>query len=172
MMTFPAAAREVSSLLRDLRRSHAQPSSGCGRTRDADVSRHGLRRRAARRPFGDGHRGDKESAVTAIETGSVRQAPGSPEYGLTAALRGDELVFLLVDPKTERVRLGSAEGLAPLDGARLGVTGRVLAAPGLTVLTAPQAAARGVRRARPSGRCSTSIPRPATTPGTGPPTRT
>ncbi|GGO71555.1 ABC transporter permease subunit [Nonomuraea cavernae] len=93
--------------------------------------------------FGDGHRGDKQSAVTAIETGSVRQAPGSPEYTLTAALRGDELVFLLVDPETRRVQTGSGEGLAPLEGARLGVTGKVLAAPGLTVLTAPQAAARG-----------------------------
>ncbi|MFI6925651.1 ABC transporter permease subunit [Nonomuraea spiralis] len=93
--------------------------------------------------FGDGHRGDKAAAVTAIETGSVRQAPGSPEYGLTAALRGDELVFLLVDPKTKQVRLGTPEGLTPLEGAQVGVTGKVLSAPGVTVLKAPEAAARG-----------------------------
>ncbi|YCK39213.1 ABC transporter permease subunit [Actinomadura sp. ATCC 39365] len=93
--------------------------------------------------FGDGHRGDKADAVTAIETGSVRQAPGSPEYGLTAALRGDELVFLLLDPKTKQVRLGTAEGLTPLAGAQVGLTGKVLSAPGVTVLKAPEAAARG-----------------------------
>ncbi|GAA2844001.1 ABC transporter permease subunit [Nonomuraea rubra] len=93
--------------------------------------------------FGDGHRGDKAAAVTAIETGSVRQAPGSPEYTLSVATRGEELVFLLVDPATKQVSLGTADGLTPLDGARVGVTGKVLAAPGLTVLKAPEAAARG-----------------------------
>ncbi|MGR6920964.1 ABC transporter permease subunit [[Actinomadura] parvosata] len=93
--------------------------------------------------FGDGHRGDKAAAITAIETGSVRQAPGSPEYTMSAALRGDELVFLLVDPATKQVSLGSADGLTPLAGAQVGVTGKVLSAPGLTVLKAPEAAARG-----------------------------
>ncbi|GGP08692.1 ABC transporter permease subunit [Nonomuraea glycinis] len=93
--------------------------------------------------FGDGHRGDKQAAVTAIETGSVRQAPGSPEYDLTVGLRGQELVFLLVDPDTEQVRLGTADSLSPLPGAQVGVTGKVLRAPGVTVLTTPQAAARG-----------------------------
>jgi arabinogalactan oligomer/maltooligosaccharide transport system permease protein len=92
--------------------------------------------------FGDGHRGDKEAAIAAIERGSVRQAPGSPEYQLTAALRGSELVFLLVDPATKQVSLGDADGLEPLPGAEVGATGRVLRAPGVTVLTAPQAAAR------------------------------
>jgi arabinogalactan oligomer/maltooligosaccharide transport system permease protein len=92
--------------------------------------------------FGDGHRGDKREAVTAIETGSVRQAPGSPEYNLTAALRGDELVFLLENPATKQVLVGTPAGLTPLAGARVGITGKVLAAPGLTVLKAPQAAAR------------------------------
>ncbi|MGI5291668.1 ABC transporter permease subunit [Nonomuraea polychroma] len=92
--------------------------------------------------FGDGHRGDKAAAITAIETGSVRQTPGSPEYGLTAALRGEELVFLLVDPATKQVSLGTSKGLTPLAGAELGVTGKVLRAPGLTVLKAPEAAAR------------------------------
>jgi arabinogalactan oligomer/maltooligosaccharide transport system permease protein len=93
--------------------------------------------------FGDGHRGDRPAAITAIETGSVRQVPGAPEYGLTTALRGEDLVFLLVDPKTKRVQVGTEEGLTPLDGAQVGVTGKVLSAPGLTVLKAPEAAARG-----------------------------
>ncbi|GAB2921662.1 ABC transporter permease subunit [Nonomuraea sp. N2-4H] len=93
--------------------------------------------------FGDGHRGDKAAAIAAIQSGSVRQAPGSPEYTLTAALRGEELVFLLVDPKTEQVSLGTKDGVEPLPGAQVGLTGKVLAAPGLTVLKAPEAAARG-----------------------------
>ncbi|MBT2232642.1 ABC transporter permease subunit [Nonomuraea sp. NEAU-A123] len=92
--------------------------------------------------FGDGHRGDKTAAITAIETGSVRQAPGSPEYNLTSALKGDKLVFLLVDPETKQVQSGDPAGLAPVTGAQVGVTGKVLRAPGFTVLTAPQAAAR------------------------------
>jgi arabinogalactan oligomer/maltooligosaccharide transport system permease protein len=93
--------------------------------------------------FGDGHRGDKQAAITAIETGSVRQAPGSPEYSLTAALKGDKLVFLLTDPATKQVQVGDAAGLTPVTGAQVGITGRVVTAPGFTVLTAPQAAARG-----------------------------
>src|SRR5690606_31193295 len=92
--------------------------------------------------FGDGHRGDKAAAIAAIERGSVRQAPGSPEYQLTTAMRGSDLVFLLVDPDTKQVSLGDAAGLSPLTGAEVGVTGKVLRAPGVTVLTAPEAAAR------------------------------
>src|SRR5690606_21767065 len=50
--------------------------------------------------------------------------------------------FLLVDPDTKQVSLGDAAGLSPLTGAEVGVTGKVLRAPGVTVLTAPEAAAR------------------------------
>ncbi|MEU8105898.1 ABC transporter permease subunit [Nonomuraea muscovyensis] len=92
--------------------------------------------------FGDGHRGDKQAAVTAIETGSVRQAPGSPEYTLTAALRDGNLVFLLVDPRTKQVQAGTGQGLAPVTGAQVGITGKVVRAPGFTVLKTPEAAAR------------------------------
>lgn len=92
--------------------------------------------------FGDGHRGDKQAAVTAIETGSVRQAPGSPEYTLTAGLRDGNLVFLLVDPKTKQVQAGTGQGLTPVTGAQVGITGKVVRAPGYTVLKAPEAAAR------------------------------
>ncbi|WP_084958589.1 ABC transporter permease subunit [Thermoactinospora rubra] len=93
--------------------------------------------------FGDGHRGGKQEAIAAIETASLRQVPGSPEYALTAALKGDELVFLLVDTKTKQVQAGTEEGLSPVDGAKLSLTGKVLEAPGYTVLTTAQAAARG-----------------------------
>ncbi|WP_113702922.1 ABC transporter permease subunit [Nonomuraea lactucae] len=92
--------------------------------------------------FGDGHRGDKQSAVAAIEAGSVRQAPGSPEYALTAALQDGRLAFLIVDPETKRVQAGTERGLTSVEGARVGVTGKVLQAPGFTVLKAPEAAAR------------------------------
>ncbi|MEV0587574.1 ABC transporter permease subunit [Nonomuraea sp. NPDC050310] len=93
--------------------------------------------------FGDGHRGTKTEAVEAIERGSLRQVPGSPEYQLTAAIKDGELVFLLADAKTKRVSAGTAEGLTPVEGAKLGITGKVVQAPGYEVLTAPQAAARG-----------------------------
>jgi arabinogalactan oligomer / maltooligosaccharide transport system permease protein len=93
--------------------------------------------------FGDGHRGDKQAAIAAIESGSVKQTPGSPEYGLTTALKGDELVFLLVDTKTKQVQVGAADGLTPLPGAKVSLSGKVTQAPGYTVLTTPQAAERG-----------------------------
>ncbi|WP_442811255.1 ABC transporter permease subunit [Streptosporangium sp. NBC_01756] len=93
--------------------------------------------------FGDGHRGDKQAAIAAIESGSVRQVPGSPEYGLTAALKGDKLVFLLTDTRTGQVQVGTAAGLTPLPGAKADPGGRVAQAPGYTVLTPPQAAERG-----------------------------
>lgn len=92
--------------------------------------------------FGDGHRGDKQAAIEAIETGSVRQVPGSPEYNLTAGLKDGTLVFLLADTKTKQVQVGTPQGLAPLPGAKLGITGKVIEAPGYTVLKAPEAAAR------------------------------
>jgi arabinogalactan oligomer/maltooligosaccharide transport system permease protein len=93
--------------------------------------------------FGDGHRGDKLAAVTAIESGSVRQVPGSPEYGLTTAVKGGRLVFLLVDTKTKRVQVGTPAGLTPLPGAKVGLGGRVVQAPGHIILTTSQAAERG-----------------------------
>ncbi|MFF5206052.1 ABC transporter permease subunit [Streptosporangium sp. NPDC000396] len=93
--------------------------------------------------FGDGHRGDKQAAIEAIESGSVRQTPGSPEYGLTIGRKGDELVFLLVDTKTKQVQAGTADGLTPLPGAKVSLGGKVTQAPGYIVLTTPQAAELG-----------------------------
>jgi arabinogalactan oligomer/maltooligosaccharide transport system permease protein len=96
--------------------------------------------------FGDGHRGTKQDAITAIETASVQQVPGSTEYVLTIATVGDaatgDVVFLLYDPTTKAVQKGTADGLVPLDGATVSETGRVTAAPDLTILNISQAASR------------------------------
>ncbi|GAA4695141.1 ABC transporter permease subunit [Phytohabitans rumicis] len=65
--------------------------------------------------FGDGHRGSKADAIAAIQTASVTQVPGSPEYALKVATTGDPatgpLIFLLTDPATGAVRAGDASGL-------------------------------------------------------------
>jgi arabinogalactan oligomer / maltooligosaccharide transport system permease protein len=96
--------------------------------------------------FGDAHRGTKQDAITAVETASVTQVPGSAEYVLTIATDGDpstgQLVFLLVDPATKAVQKGTNDGLTALEGATVGPTGKVTAAPGLTILNIAQAAER------------------------------
>jgi arabinogalactan oligomer/maltooligosaccharide transport system permease protein len=93
--------------------------------------------------YGDGHRGTKQEAVTAIQSASVKQVPGSTEYQLTVATRGGGLVFLLTDSHG-RAFVGDAKGLRALDPAGVTVSGgRVTAAPGYTVLTLGQASARG-----------------------------
>ncbi|WP_157441610.1 ABC transporter permease subunit [Actinoplanes awajinensis] len=87
--------------------------------------------------FGDGHRGSKADAVTAIQTGSVTRVPGSTEYRLRIATQGDPatgaLVFLITDPATGQVQIGDAGGLRPADGNPPA---------GYTVLTAGQASTR------------------------------
>ncbi|GAA3206830.1 ABC transporter permease subunit [Actinocorallia longicatena] len=90
--------------------------------------------------FGDGHRGSKQDAITAIESTSLTQVKGSAEYALSFALKDGRLVFLLTDPATGTSQVGTEQGLAPLDGVRLGITGKVLSAPGYQVLTTAQAA--------------------------------
>ena len=98
--------------------------------------------------FSDGHRGDKQDAITAIQTASVTQVPGSAEYALSIATTGDPatgpLVFLITDPATRAVSAGDADGLEPLAASDVTVTtsGRVTAADGYTVLNAGQASAR------------------------------
>jgi len=53
--------------------------------------------------FGDGHRGSKQDAVVSIQSASVKQVPGSTEYELSVATKGDPasspIVFLLADPQ-------------------------------------------------------------------------
>jgi arabinogalactan oligomer/maltooligosaccharide transport system permease protein len=96
--------------------------------------------------FGDGHRGTKADAISAIQSGTVQRVPGSTDYTLTIATTGDPatgpLVFLLYDPTTKTVQRGDATGLTPLTDATVSASGKVTAAPGLTILTTGQAAAR------------------------------
>jgi hypothetical protein len=101
--------------------------------------------------FGDGHRGNKEQAITAIETASVTQVPGSAEYALSVATTGEaatgELVFLLSDPATGQVFAGDPDGLTPLPPGSYTVDagGRVTGASGYTILNAGQASAAARR---------------------------
>ncbi|MEU8089616.1 ABC transporter permease subunit [Micromonospora chalcea] len=99
--------------------------------------------------FGDGHRGSKDDAVVAVQTSSVKQVPGSTEYNLTIATKGDPasgpLVFLLSDPKTKDVFAGDADGLRKLDAADVEVSslsGKITAADGYTLLNIGQASSR------------------------------
>ncbi|MEU7901508.1 ABC transporter permease subunit [Actinoplanes sp. NPDC049118] len=98
--------------------------------------------------FGDGHRGDKQDAVVAIQTASVTRVPGSAEYALTVATTGDPatgpLTFLVTDPATRTVSAGTVDGLEPLraGAATVNAAGRVTAAAGYTVLNGGQASAR------------------------------
>jgi arabinogalactan oligomer/maltooligosaccharide transport system permease protein len=96
--------------------------------------------------FGDGHRGTKQDAIRAIQSSSVERVAGSTDYTLTIATEGDvpggALVFLLYDPTTKALQRGDPTGVTPLTGATVTPTGKVTAAPGLTILNAGQAAGR------------------------------
>ncbi|HEX6498321.1 MAG TPA: ABC transporter permease subunit [Micromonosporaceae bacterium] len=94
--------------------------------------------------FGDAHRGTKQDAIVAIQTASVTQVPGSTEYTLAVATKGDpatgKLAFLLADP-SGKAYLGDGSGLRPLPDATVS-GGRVTAAPGYTILNLGEASAR------------------------------
>ncbi len=95
--------------------------------------------------FGDGHRGSKQEAITAIEGASVTQAPGSTVFALSVATdSAGQLVFLLADPNGG-AEVGTAEGVSPLPAGSytIGATGKITAADGYTVLNIGQASARG-----------------------------
>jgi arabinogalactan oligomer/maltooligosaccharide transport system permease protein len=98
--------------------------------------------------FGDAHRGSKQDAISAIEGTSVQQVPGTPEYVLSLATEGDpttgDIVFLLTDPATQQSFAGTSEGLEELaaDDIQVGPDGKVVEAPGYTVLNIGQASAR------------------------------
>ena len=98
--------------------------------------------------FGDGHRGSKEEAIVAVEGASVQQVPGSAVYVLSLATTGDpvsgDIVFLLTDPATDTSYLGTADGLEelPAGDVQKAPTGKILQAPGYTLLTIGQASAR------------------------------
>lgn len=98
--------------------------------------------------FGDGHRGSKDDAIVAIQSGSVTQVPGSVQYPLTVATKGDPatgaLVFLVTDPQTNAVSVGDTEGLRPLDAGSVTVApgGKVTAADGYQILNFGEASKR------------------------------
>ena len=99
--------------------------------------------------FGDGHRGSKEQAITAIQGASVKQVPDSTIYTLTLATDGDaatgDIVFLLADPASKDSFVGTADGVEPLDeGSFEAATpgGKITASDDYTVLTVPQVNAR------------------------------
>jgi arabinogalactan oligomer/maltooligosaccharide transport system permease protein len=98
--------------------------------------------------FGDAHRGSQQEAIQAIEGASVTTVPGSAEYRLSVATKGDpitgDLVFLLADPATKQSFVGTADGLQTLaaDGLQLSLEGNILQAPGYTILSIGQAGAR------------------------------
>ena len=98
--------------------------------------------------FGDAHRGSKQDAIQAIEGASVTKVPGSTDYRLSIATKGDpatsDLVFLLVDPKTRAAQLGTPDGLEPLpdDGLQFSAQNNITEAPGWTILSIGQAGAR------------------------------
>ncbi|GAA2377036.1 ABC transporter permease subunit [Dactylosporangium salmoneum] len=89
---------------------------------------------------GDGHRGSKQEAITAIESSSVRQVPGSSEFALSVALDDGGLKFLLLsaDGKTF---VGDGQGLHDLPGATV-AAGRITAADGFQLLDLGQATLR------------------------------
>jgi arabinogalactan oligomer/maltooligosaccharide transport system permease protein len=90
--------------------------------------------------YGDGHRGSKQDAIVAVQSASVRQVPGSPEYALSVALDDGGLKFLLLD-KDGAAFVGDAEGMHRLDGAAT-AGGRITGAPGFRVLTLGEATLR------------------------------
>ena len=98
--------------------------------------------------FGDAHRGSKQDAIQAIEGASVTKVPGSTDYRLSIATRGDpatgDLVFLLVDPDTRAAQVGTPDGLEPLaaDGLQFSEQSNITEAPGYTMLSIGQAGAR------------------------------
>jgi arabinogalactan oligomer/maltooligosaccharide transport system permease protein len=98
--------------------------------------------------YGDAHRGSKQDAITAIESSSVTQVPGSVEYALSVATKGDPatgpLVFLITDPGTGKVSVGDTKGLRELPAGSYTAApgGKVTAADGYTVLNFGQAGAR------------------------------
>jgi arabinogalactan oligomer/maltooligosaccharide transport system permease protein len=96
--------------------------------------------------FGDAHRGSKAEAITAIQTDSVKQVPGSTDYSMSVATKGDPatgaLVFLLLDP-SGTAYVGNHDGLHKLDSGSVTITGtKITAAAGYAVLSFSQSSLR------------------------------
>lgn len=98
--------------------------------------------------FGDGHRMSQEQAVNQLEADSVVEVPEMPRYELSVATRGDvntgPIVFFLTDPHG-KVERGDQQGITPVPDAEVTkspITGKVVRAPGWTILTGIQVNAR------------------------------
>ena len=97
--------------------------------------------------FGDGHRGTKEEAITAIQASSVKEVEGGATYTLSIGVEGDStagpVVFLLADPNGNAF-LGTADGVTPLDQDTVtqNTSGKITAAEGYTVLNLGEAGDR------------------------------
>lgn len=93
----------------------------------------------------DGHRGDKEQAISSIEAYSVDSPDGAEEYTLTVATTGTpqsgDLVFLLTDGEGDAYA-GTEEGLTGVDGATVEPSGKISEAFGYTILTPAEVNAR------------------------------
>jgi arabinogalactan oligomer/maltooligosaccharide transport system permease protein len=90
--------------------------------------------------YGDGHRGGKQDAITAIQSASVQQVPGSTQYALSVALSGGGVRFLLLSPDG-KAYVGDAGGLQELSGVVV-AAGRITAADGYEILDLGQATQR------------------------------
>jgi arabinogalactan oligomer/maltooligosaccharide transport system permease protein len=90
--------------------------------------------------YGDGHRGSKQEAITAIQGASVQQVPGSTQYALSVALDDGALKFLLLSADGQTY-VGDAAGLHPLVHATI-TAGRITAADGYQLLDLGQATQR------------------------------
>lgn len=96
--------------------------------------------------YGYGHAISKDEAIGAIIANSVQEVPGSPRYAMSVAVTAGsdpatgELHLLLTDPKNGDLFVGTSQGLDKLDpaGVTKSSTGKILTAPGFTVLNAKQ----------------------------------
>jgi arabinogalactan oligomer / maltooligosaccharide transport system permease protein len=94
--------------------------------------------------YGDGHLGDKATAIAAIESNSLKEVPGSSKYQLSAATDGSGALVLLLTDANGKYYVGTDKGLTELPAADVtaGLTGKITKATGYTVLNLGQANAR------------------------------
>lgn len=99
--------------------------------------------------YGAGHLFTKEQAIASIEANSVREVEGSERYVLNIGVpegsdpETGDLAYLLTSPEGTYY-VGTLEGLEELDpeGVEAGLSGRITAAPGWTLLTPQEVNAR------------------------------
>ncbi|MEV0624055.1 ABC transporter permease subunit [Nonomuraea sp. NPDC050404] len=100
--------------------------------------------------YGYGHLLTKAEATEAIVANSVQEVPGAPRYAMSVAVKAGsdpitgEPHLLLTDPRDGRVFDGTGNGLLGLNpaGIQKSPTGKVLSAPGFTLLTAKEVNSR------------------------------